>query len=532
MKRGLLASLTAAAMVITSVVPALAAAPALADGATDIPYDTSSGTFQIFKTETDEETEEVIGIAEDSYIQDYSDLTSLNGFTITFTPDEAMAANIASRLDGGEEWMNLAVGVNSDSTGWTTLSESSVIEGDKGLCWTANDDGSYSVTYQQDFGFFTDEETYAQIWIQDWSSCDGSFTINAIDFLYAEAVPVGHAYIAFGGDTAYEVPGTTTEEGVSVTILTDDSGDWGSYKDTSANVAYADLMALNEEGKTPAGVYVESAEAFGVGYNTTETDDDGKSVWSQADVTTVNEDGMYYTSISDIDLTEANFNIMIYDKDWGWGENRETVNNIEVTTYLMYDPSTEVGSWNTYYYSLTDADGNVNYSADVTQTEVEFASGEEFVLEADLTTGLEHAYFVAPTLVFNEDLPTLEEGQTYADLGYEVSVQLFVNDEEVEIDATAGDAMWAEDTGNNAKANTARVYGGTNEWGTKYVEQSAFEGATSIKYVITVKVPTAEAAEDTTAGDATTTALAVVLGCVATAVVATVVIKKRRIEEM
>ena len=347
-----------------------------------------------------------------------------------------------------------------------------------------------------------------------------------------DTASVGHAYIALGGNTVCD--SSVSENGVSVTICTDPSGTFGDYVDASVNVEYDDLMDLVEEGMIPVGVYIEGDKKFDLGYTTTETDDNGLPVYCDIDSVPVNEDGTYSITITDIDLTEANFDLMIYDDDWGWG-GESTANN-KVTIYLMCN---EIGSWNTYYYSLTDADGNVNYSSDVTQTEVEFASGEEFVLEADLATGFEHAYFVAPTLVFDDDLPALGANQTYADLGYEVSVQLFVDDEEIEIDASAGDMMWAEDTGNNLKAYTARVYGGANEWGTNYVDQSVFEGATKIKYVITVTVPdndvtthSGEDTEDVAGGDFTANVLVAVLGCAAIAFIAMAAVKKRKIEEM
>ena len=298
----------------------------------------------------------------------------------------------------------------------------------------------------------------------------------------SDSSTLGHAYIAFGADTVYIQPGALSELSGTVTLCTDDSGDWNSFIDTNTSVDYDALMEINDEGATPTGIYLTGTKAFGFGYNSLDKDDDGNPVWVQVEATEADDDGVYSLTITDMDLTEDFCGDMFYDVNWGWGGS--DFKNLEISYNLMYGEEEVLGSWNTYYYDANQV------SADVTQTEVDFANGTEFTLEADFATPLSYAWFVAPTLVF-DSLPALEDGQTYADL-YDVDVKLYVDGDEVTIDETAGDLMWAEATGDNAVDCTARVYGGYNEWGSKYVDESVFEGASSIKYVITISEIAAE----------------------------------------
>ncbi len=102
------------------------------------------------------------------------ELATYVAVTFTIELNEAEAADCAG---GGETWVGGGVGFNSDSTGWEqhewtpkALDENG--EPVKELTLTKVSDGVYEVTFKREDGssIFKADDTYAQIWMQDWST--------------------------------------------------------------------------------------------------------------------------------------------------------------------------------------------------------------------------------------------------------------------------------------------------------------------------------------------------------------------------
>ncbi len=79
-------------------------------------------------------------------------------------------------------------------------------------------------------------------------------------------------------------------------------------------------------------------------------------------------------------------------------------------------------------------------------------------------------------------------------------VKVYLDGEEIEIDLSAGDNFWTEDTGNYS-GNCVRIAGGYNEWGTMYIAEAP-SGFTTITFEITPMIYIAAATEEEAASSA------------------------------
>ncbi len=134
-------------------------------------------------------------------------------------------------------------------------------------------------------------------------------------------------------------------------------------------------------------------------------------------------------------------------------------------------------------YVAADEDWGAQYAgADVegvTAVNGKLKSGETTTISLTFDKPVENVWWLAPCMVI-EDPTTLAATTTF-------DVKLFINDAEVAIDTAAGDAFWAENTGDNG---TVRILGGFNEWGTKYIAEPT--NVTKIVYEITPQIYIAE----------------------------------------
>ncbi|MCR4840980.1 MAG: hypothetical protein K5848_05510, partial [Lachnospiraceae bacterium] len=138
--------------------------------------------------------------------------------------------------------------------------------------------------------------------------------------------------------------------------------------------------------------------------------------------------------------------------------------------------------------------GDENW-ATVQSEPVEFTVGKPF--EITMNGPISNPYWVAPSLIFNQNFVD----PNVLDALYRVNVELTVDGNPVDI-AEPSARIWAEaneivvpgevdEEGNPVKikydGNSARLYGGYNEWGTAYVPKDTFNNANVITYSITIE---------------------------------------------
>ena len=109
----------------------------------------------------------------------YDQISDLCGFTLNIKAVDKRA--IESAVAEGA-WISGDMGFNSQSTGWKQYGWG--IEGssanDKPYQFKAGDKrGEYSVTYMQDTPIFASTDTYAQIWLQNYSD---AYEFEIVDF--------------------------------------------------------------------------------------------------------------------------------------------------------------------------------------------------------------------------------------------------------------------------------------------------------------------------------------------------------------
>ena len=117
--------------------------------------------------------------------------------------------------------------------------------------------------------------------------------------------------------------------------------------------------------------------------------------------------------------------------------------------------------------------------------------GETKTVSITLPSECVYTWYTAPLLI----------AENVTDL--DVTVEVAVDGNPVDVDASAGDAWWYEATGNYSDKESIRLYGGYNEWGAHYIESPLF---TTIEYTVTlnsITTGTAEVAESAYEGEFT-----------------------------
>ena len=109
-------------------------------------------------------------------------VTDVYGVDINVT----VGADTAAAIEAGD-WVGGGMGYNSESTGWAST-EWSFQDGAKDITAAKAEDGSYDFVIKGDAAAFADTDTYAQVWLQNWSTSD--FTFNAFTLLDKNGDPL------------------------------------------------------------------------------------------------------------------------------------------------------------------------------------------------------------------------------------------------------------------------------------------------------------------------------------------------------
>ncbi|WP_295211759.1 NPXTG-anchored protein [Ruminococcus sp.] len=158
-------------------------------------------------------------------------VTDVYGVDINVT----VGADTAAAIEAGD-WVGGGMGYNSESTGWAST-EWSFQDGAKDITAAKAEDGSYDFVLKGDAAAFADTDTYAQVWLQNWSTSD--FTFNAFTLLDKNGDPL--VVVTNPADT-----------GVKDFVITPDNCNFN----TGANVFYLLGSADKENSDTTTGTEV------------------------------------------------------------------------------------------------------------------------------------------------------------------------------------------------------------------------------------------------------------------------------------
>ena len=128
-------------------------------------------------------------LSDDSNVPLFTDPALVATVTKVSVTVECRDRDFESAVASGTEWYGGGFGVNSNSTGWDSH-EWSLQEGVKELQMLPTDTRyQYKITWDKGSPIFSTSDTYAQAWIQDWTS-SATFTLVSYELLNADGVDI------------------------------------------------------------------------------------------------------------------------------------------------------------------------------------------------------------------------------------------------------------------------------------------------------------------------------------------------------
>lgn len=164
---------------------------AFADETTTVKADLTGGTISLIDEKDDNGDLKKTGVLTGTNVK----LADICGVDINVT----VGADSAAKIEAGD-WIGGGLGYNSESTGWDST-EWSFKEGAKDVTGVKAADGSYDFVLKGTDPVFADTDTFAQVWLQNWTTED--FTFNAFTLLDKDGNPllVVESDKAQGGNT-------------------------------------------------------------------------------------------------------------------------------------------------------------------------------------------------------------------------------------------------------------------------------------------------------------------------------------------
>ncbi len=115
---------------------------------------------------------------------------------------------------------------------------------------------------------------------------------------------------------------------------------------------------------------------------------------------------------------------------------------------------------------------NEGNAGDIVATNATMKVGETATVSLEFPSEVVNTWWVAPVIVVNDVI------------NLDADVSLKIDDQDVDIDLSAGDAWWYEATGDYDETQAIRLPGGFNEWGAQYISEPT--GFKKIEYTITL----------------------------------------------
>lgn len=159
---------------------------AFADETATVKADLTGGTVSLIDEKDDDGVVTKTGVLTGTNVK----LSDVCGIDVNVT----VGADSAAKIEAGD-WIGGGLGYNSESTEW------SFQEGAKDVTGVKADDGSYDFVLKGTDPVFADTDTFAQVWLQNWTTED--FTFNAFTLLDKDGNPllVVESDKAQGGNT-------------------------------------------------------------------------------------------------------------------------------------------------------------------------------------------------------------------------------------------------------------------------------------------------------------------------------------------
>lgn len=151
---------------------------AFADETATVKADLTGGTVSLIDEKDDDGVVTKTGVLTGTNVK----LSDVCGIDVNVT----VGADSAAKIEAGD-WIGGGLGYNSESTGWAST-EWSFKEGDKDVTGVKADDGSYDFVLKGTDPVFADTDTFAQVWLQNWTTED--FTFNAFTLLDKDGNPL------------------------------------------------------------------------------------------------------------------------------------------------------------------------------------------------------------------------------------------------------------------------------------------------------------------------------------------------------
>lgn len=151
---------------------------AFADETATVKADLTGGTVSLIDEKDDDGVVTKTGVLTGTNVK----LADVCGIDINVT----VGADSAAKIEAGD-WIGGGLGYNSESTGWASK-EWSFQDGVKDVTGVKAADGSYDFVLKGTDPVFADTDTFAQVWLQNWSTKD--FTFNAFTLLDKDGNPI------------------------------------------------------------------------------------------------------------------------------------------------------------------------------------------------------------------------------------------------------------------------------------------------------------------------------------------------------
>lgn len=151
---------------------------AFADETATVKADLTGGTVSLIDEKDDDGVVTKTGVLTGTNVK----LSDVCGIDVNVT----VGADSAAKIEAGD-WIGGGLGYNSESTGWAPK-EWSFQDGAKDVTGVKAADGSYDFVLKGTDPVFADTDTYAQVWLQNWSTND--FTFNAFTLLDKDGNPI------------------------------------------------------------------------------------------------------------------------------------------------------------------------------------------------------------------------------------------------------------------------------------------------------------------------------------------------------